>query len=535
MSPMPVVLALCVMFGAQSSLATFLASPTAARSCALTAHRGSSYLGSTFCRHQAAVMRDASHARMAMELESLTPGAGRTKRARATPRNSWPTKGHLAPGPVLLSWATGLTTLALQATLTDGVQLDRDAAVLFGGLADPAAQRVALYSLLWSIGHGWTFFLMKETFPALQSEPDATGVQRALEVPHRRANMPQHPLGPIDYSYVALNSLCMPGLFYHFICLMREWGLDLADPPLFGIYPPSVVQMLTETLPHGAFALATYFAVYEFGYYWWHRAMHEVPALYVWVHKHHHQQTYPDRAALDTLNTGCVESQLGLYMQLATLCACDHFLGVRDLPAAIWFFTIAGYLSVLEHDRLERALPFDLFRTDGHHMHHAHVRCNYSPYSTLWDRAFGTHKDFEVVGAAREPGSQPEGCGTEGSAADAGNKTGEPQAAPTTTRTVATNRAVSDRIWAEHHQQMGSSLVVDQPSQDLLLSPRYSGRAIGYSLDADDDGGGIDSGEIDGEVMALTRGAAYSVACGVNAVVFLAFVAVSLHWPTALA
>ena len=38
--------------------------------------------------------------------------------------------------------------------------------------------------------------------------------------------------------------------------------------------------------------------------------MHEVPVLYKWVHKHHHQQTYPDRAAIDTFNTGCIESQV---------------------------------------------------------------------------------------------------------------------------------------------------------------------------------------------------------------------------------
>ena len=56
----------------------------------------------------------------------------------------------------------------------------------------------------------------------------------------------------------------------------------------------------------------------------------------------HHLQKYPDRAAVDTLNTGCVESQLGLYLQLATLLACDRLLGVASLPAGIWFFTIAG-------------------------------------------------------------------------------------------------------------------------------------------------------------------------------------------------
>jgi sterol desaturase/sphingolipid hydroxylase (fatty acid hydroxylase superfamily) len=29
-------------------------------------------------------------------------------------------------------------------------------------------------------------------------------------------------------------------------------------------------------------------------------------------------------------------------------------------------------------------------------MHHAFVKCNYSPYGSLWDRVFGTFKPFEV-------------------------------------------------------------------------------------------------------------------------------------------
>ena len=37
-------------------------------------------------------------------------------------------------------------------------------------------------------------------------------------------------------------------------------------------------------------------------------------------------------------------------MQLAVL-ACWGELGLANLAAGIWFFTIAGFLSVLEHDR----------------------------------------------------------------------------------------------------------------------------------------------------------------------------------------
>ena len=36
---------------------------------------------------------------------------------------------------------------------------------------------------------------------------------------------------------MALNSLCMPGLFYYFICLMRAWGLDFGAPPAL-VYIP---------------------------------------------------------------------------------------------------------------------------------------------------------------------------------------------------------------------------------------------------------------------------------------------------------
>ena len=78
-------------------------------------------------------------------------------------------------------------------------------------------------------------------------------------------------------------------------------------------------------------------------------------------------------------------AQIGLYLQLAVLASWGE-LGLANLPAGIWFFTTAGYLSVLEHDSLERALPFDLWRADDHHMHHAYFKCNYSPYSVVWDK-----------------------------------------------------------------------------------------------------------------------------------------------------
>jgi len=318
-------------------------------------------------------------------------------------------ESHLMPGPIMLSWAAAVLTIALQVTLTDGSKVAQDAELFWGFIGDQlpggvmwqafqqdtAAPQLALYAFIWVNVVGACFFLMPFSFPVQRSEPDQNGHRAELEVPRRSHDMAQHQINAIDLSYIVLNTLCMPGFFYHFFCLLRSWGFDPAAPLVAVDSAGAWGQLGLQTVE--AFgSLAVYFFVFEFFYYHWHRAMHKVPTLYKRVHKHHHQQTYPDRPALDTLNTGCVESQVGLYMQLAILWSCGHFFGVANLPAATMFITLAGWLSVLEHDKFERALPFDLWKADEHHMYHAYVRCNYSPYSTFWDKVFGTFKAHEV-------------------------------------------------------------------------------------------------------------------------------------------
>jgi sterol desaturase/sphingolipid hydroxylase (fatty acid hydroxylase superfamily) len=171
---------------------------------------------------------------------------------------------------------------------------------------------LALFPLLWVTVMSYSLFFMQYSFPAQRIE----GTDIPKQVPFRHAKMAQHKLMLVDISYMALNSVCMPGLFYHFVCIMRSWGLDFSAPPTFGIYPTSPNELLTETAPQLLAALSVYLLSYEFVYYWWHRAMHDVPMLYKWVHKHHHQTSYPDRAAVDTFNTGCIESQVRFYVWL---------------------------------------------------------------------------------------------------------------------------------------------------------------------------------------------------------------------------
>lgn len=199
---------------------------------------------------------------------------------------STPTLSGYPIGPVLLAWGVSTGTLALQAVCTNSAQLAQDAAMMFPFMPNPAAQHFCLYVTLWALSFGSSAYAFPKAFPAQQSEAMFEGQQTtSVEVPHRSANMKQHQLRFVDYTYVVLNSLCIPGLFYHFICLCRSFGLDFSNPPMFGIYPDNPLELLTYTIPHTAPVLALYFLTYEFFYYWWHRAMHEIPMLYKWVHK----------------------------------------------------------------------------------------------------------------------------------------------------------------------------------------------------------------------------------------------------------
>jgi len=371
--------------------------------------------------------------------------------ARRPPQNSNPSpkkkrpQSHLNPGPVALSLTVGLSTLALQG-LTSWRQFDQDAEAVWSFLCSrfpghdvlmavqqvPAAQHLALYAFLYVYIVGSSFWLMPALFRP-ETEVDSAGKEISKRIPHRRRELPQHKLTSIDKSYVVLNTLCMPGFFYHGFSLLRSWGFVDKMSLLFD-YNGEITKRLSEAasfsdatsafewyntavfdvipLQHALPSLALYLVAYELIYYGWHRMMHEVPFLYKWVHRHHHQTQYPDRPAIDTFNTGCVESQLGLYAQIGVLWLCGAVLGVEDCAAGLWFITLAGWLSVLEHGHFERRLPFGLFSADEHHMHHAFVKCNYSPYFTIWDKVFGTHKAPFDVGATPRLSSKQDASDT---------------------------------------------------------------------------------------------------------------------------
>ena len=147
-------------------------------------------------------------------------------------------ESHLKPGPILLSWAAGATTLIAQVHFTDWAQLGHDAEQLWAYLAsgslldtaiDPVAQLLVLYGFIYVNVIGSSFFVMPNVWPPQQS---ACGTP--LQVKHRSRNMVQHELNRVDFSCVDLCGCCRAccwGLLLGSLARTRLPRLSLAFSP----------------------------------------------------------------------------------------------------------------------------------------------------------------------------------------------------------------------------------------------------------------------------------------------------------------
>mmetsp|Transcript_21732 Transcript_21732/g.55925 ORF Transcript_21732/g.55925 Transcript_21732/m.55925 type:complete len:266 (-) Transcript_21732:589-1386(-) len=141
------------------------------------------------------------------------------------------------------------------------------------------------------------------------------------------------------------------------------------------------------TLMNTVVALPALFIFYDFFYCLWHRLLH-VRAIYPWVHKHHHKQVVPTRGNLDAMNVHPVEFLVGEYLHLAALTV---------VPAhAITFFLFIlsmGVLTALNHTRLDVKIPFGIYESRWHDLHHRVPQSNYGQYTMLWDHLWGSYRE----------------------------------------------------------------------------------------------------------------------------------------------
>ncbi|MDJ0788686.1 MAG: sterol desaturase family protein [Myxococcota bacterium] len=133
-------------------------------------------------------------------------------------------------------------------------------------------------------------------------------------------------------------------------------------------------------------AAVGYLAI-TFVYYWWHRARHEVPVLWRWLHQLHHSpgrlqvMTSFYKHPLEVLANGVLSSAI-------------LYLGVGLAPAAAGLAVLLTGLAELFYHwnvRTPRWLGFLIQRPESHCVHHQRGRHsgNYADLP-LWDWLFGT-------------------------------------------------------------------------------------------------------------------------------------------------
>lgn len=142
--------------------------------------------------------------------------------------------------------------------------------------------------------------------------------------------------------------------------------------------------------------------IFDFFHYWSHRLIHHYPILYKNLHKKHHKFKHPTaittyyQSPLDLILSNLIPHMLTLslikplslfqYIMLLTYktnIEISGHLGKRLNPTS----------SFTQFIWLPRWLKIESY-TETHDLHHSMNNCNYSKRFVLWDKLFGTFRDF---------------------------------------------------------------------------------------------------------------------------------------------
>jgi len=210
-----------------------------------------------------------------------------------------------------------------------------------------------------------------------------------------------------------------------------------------GIFNPTSITLSNTLLP-----LPLLFLTYDFFYTLLHWALH-MRFIYAYIHKHHHHQKAPSRANVDAVNVHPLEFFLGEFNHVWTL-----HLVIQGMPlvgykgmdvswvGALLFIALGGMVAGLNHTRHDvvwkiPSLSFmsadssnngpeeddatdssdssddekdkatktntntkkkkkywTIFDSKHHDVHHRIPQSNYGQYSVIWDRIFGTFREY---------------------------------------------------------------------------------------------------------------------------------------------
>jgi sterol desaturase/sphingolipid hydroxylase (fatty acid hydroxylase superfamily) len=191
------------------------------------------------------------------------------------------------------------------------------------------------------------------------------------------------PLAWKDWSYIYFNRLIVLP-FLSFLIVKHVWSSKAV-----------VFDMDKLNLFNGGLMFVVVFSLSDFSYYVMHRVVHRIPVIYQFVHKHHHGESEPIRGWADTCNahptdffyTGVCTSPLSCLWLMP-----EGSVHIVAIALCLWINSFVGSLG---HCRLDLNVIF--FNTRFHAGHHGYSRCNFAQNIEIWDRIFGTYKDYSLV------------------------------------------------------------------------------------------------------------------------------------------
>ena len=152
---------------------------------------------------------------------------------------------------------------------------------------------------------------------------------------------------------------------------------------------PHVTALFGETL--GVIML------YDFMYYFFHRAMHYPAGMRI-IHGVHHRIRYATAEASTYLHPGETVGGTALFLLAVVI------LGPVSNTAFLIDFFLFSAINIYVHSNLVFPHPaFRLFNfwTRTHDVHHYYCRNNYSSIFPFWDQMFGTAEDGQKPAKAK--------------------------------------------------------------------------------------------------------------------------------------
>ena len=241
-----------------------------------------------------------------------------------------------------------------------------------------AAVRIALLGfvdgLVWAVG------------PKLPALPSRTGPRPVF----------QHKINVTDVVFLAVNSLIEFVFAEHIAHLL--WH----SPSIVRL--PAMVSLLNCPLAFWLLLVCD-----DMLYAPLHRLMHH-PAVYKYVHKHHHRNTFPARGYIDAANEHPVEQLAALSLHWAAVRIVSRTSGLHVIAVGA-HFGVKALGACFNHTGYD--LRFSFLGIDysvrAHEMHHRKPNTNFAQYVMFWDRLMGTYVEYDsgVGGAAKASSSAP--------------------------------------------------------------------------------------------------------------------------------